>query len=62
MDRRLNKFTEQRSLESVKKLTASACILHNICIANNDEFIPNNDQETSYLPMNHVEPGSNSNS
>lgn len=36
--RRLLKFTEQRNLQSLKKIVVSACILHNICISVNDEY------------------------
>lgn len=35
---RINKFIEQRNLQPVKKIVLSACILHNICIINNDQY------------------------
>ncbi|XP_055837781.1 uncharacterized protein LOC129906151 [Episyrphus balteatus] len=39
--RRINKFTEQRNLNSVKKIIVSACVLHNLCILNADNIIIN---------------------
>ncbi|XP_055838296.1 uncharacterized protein LOC129906532 [Episyrphus balteatus] len=37
--KRLLHFSEQRCLESVIKIVVSACILHNICISLNDEYL-----------------------
>ncbi|XP_055903680.1 uncharacterized protein LOC129939620 [Eupeodes corollae] len=36
--RRINKFTEQRTINSIKKIVVSVCILHNLCISNDDNI------------------------
>ncbi|XP_055914549.1 uncharacterized protein LOC129947843 [Eupeodes corollae] len=54
--RRINKFTEQRNLNSVKRIVVSACILHNLCIINADTIVL--DQEAT-PEERHLEQNSN---
>lgn len=56
--RRINKFTEQRNLNSIKKLIVSACVLHNLCILSADNITI--DEEPTPIVEHILELNSNS--